>query len=201
LKVINCFIIRHILHFSFTLKISFDHDIFFCLHCWNVIFTSHDVTQGDYNVLSKIVTRDVSQSEKDIIWSHIIIRIIVDNTKKTFFQLWNSVLIMQLCLISLHIELQMVNTRPPIFNKWIKCVCLPICFLWTRFDMSEVVLTTVLSTFFQFLLAVLEGGEILPLDMKIVVHLNIHYRQCYQLHKTSQYLITNIATFVVSFHF
>ena len=76
LKVINCFIIWHILYVSFTLKISFDHDIFFCLHCWNVIFTSHDVTRGDYNVLSKIVTRDVSQSEKDIIWSHI--RVFID---------------------------------------------------------------------------------------------------------------------------
>ena len=62
------------LYVSFTLKISFDHDIFFCLPCYpNVIFTSRDVTQGDYNVLSKIVIRDVSQSEKDIIWSHIII--------------------------------------------------------------------------------------------------------------------------------
>ena len=55
------------LYVSFTLKISFDHDIFFCLPCWNVIFTSCDVTRGDYYVLSKIVTRDVSQSEKDII--------------------------------------------------------------------------------------------------------------------------------------
>ena len=44
---------------SFTLKISFDHDIFPCLPCWNVIVISRD-----YNVLSKIVTRDVSQSEK-----------------------------------------------------------------------------------------------------------------------------------------
>ena len=64
LKVINCFIILHILYVSFTLKIRFDHDIFPCLPCWNAIVTSRDVTRGDYNVLSKIVTRDVSQSEK-----------------------------------------------------------------------------------------------------------------------------------------
>jgi hypothetical protein len=51
-------------------SLSFNN--FFCLPCWNVIFTSRDVARGDYNVLSKIVTRGVSQSEKDIIWSHII---------------------------------------------------------------------------------------------------------------------------------
>jgi hypothetical protein len=55
------------LYVSFTLKISFDHDIFFGLAWWNVIFTSRDVTRGEYNVLSKIVTRDVSRSDKDII--------------------------------------------------------------------------------------------------------------------------------------
>ena len=97
---------------------------------------------------------------------------------------------MQLFLISLHIELHMVNTRPPIFNKWIKCVCLPICFSWTCFDMSEVVLTTILSTFFQLFIAVSEG------DTTWKLWFIWTYRQCYQLHKTSQYLITNIATIV-----
>ena len=33
---------------------------------WNVIFTSRDFLHGDYNVLSKNVTRGISQSEKTL---------------------------------------------------------------------------------------------------------------------------------------
>ena len=48
--------------------------ILWCLkELWNIMFTSRDFLRVEYNVLSKNVTRNVSQSEKDIIWSHIII--------------------------------------------------------------------------------------------------------------------------------
>jgi hypothetical protein len=33
---------------------------------WNIRFTSREFLHGDYNVLSKNVTRDVSQSEKTL---------------------------------------------------------------------------------------------------------------------------------------
>ena len=80
-KVINCFIIWHILYVSFTLKISFYRDVFFGL-AWcktlafyihrtlrharwiNAIFTARYVRWGEYNALSENVTRDVNQSEK-----------------------------------------------------------------------------------------------------------------------------------------
>jgi hypothetical protein len=39
---------------------------------WNAMFNCRDFLRVEYNVLSKNVTRDVSQSEKNIIWSHII---------------------------------------------------------------------------------------------------------------------------------
>jgi hypothetical protein len=67
---------------SFTLKIRFHHNVCFgwdwckTLECYinrtlrharwiNVIYTGPYVMRGEYNVLSKIVTRDVSQSEKN----------------------------------------------------------------------------------------------------------------------------------------
>jgi hypothetical protein len=62
LKVINCFIIWHILYVDFTFKISFSL-VSYGTRRWNVIFTSYDVLRGDYNVLSKNV---VSQSEKTL---------------------------------------------------------------------------------------------------------------------------------------
>ena len=78
------------LYVSFTFKISFDHDIFFGLAWWKDIFTSRDVTRGEYNVLSKIITRNVSQSEKDIIWSHIIKIIVHTKDKVSYLNLINN---------------------------------------------------------------------------------------------------------------
>ena len=75
LKVINCFIIWHILYVIFIFKMSFYRNVFFGL-AWYV--TSRQVNKfyiylvrDEYNVLSKNVTRDVSQSEKtlsEVIW-------------------------------------------------------------------------------------------------------------------------------------
>jgi hypothetical protein len=82
------------LFISFTLKIRFHHNVWFgwdwckTLECYinrtlrharwmNVIYTGPYVMRGEYNVLSKIVTRDVSQSEKNNIWSHITMYVIL----------------------------------------------------------------------------------------------------------------------------
>jgi hypothetical protein len=60
------------LYAAFTIKISFYH-VFFGLHCslvedvrMLIIFTVHYIARGEYNVLSKNIARDVSQSEKTL---------------------------------------------------------------------------------------------------------------------------------------
>jgi hypothetical protein len=60
------------LYAAFIIKISFYH-VFFGLHCslvqdvrMLIIFTVHYIARGEYNVLSKNIARDVSQSEKTL---------------------------------------------------------------------------------------------------------------------------------------
>jgi hypothetical protein len=79
LKVINYFIIWHILYVDFILKISFHHDVFFGL-AWCRTLKCHIHRAFPrarwIHVLSKYVTRDAIQLEKNIIWIHLIIVLI-----------------------------------------------------------------------------------------------------------------------------